>query len=61
MVPVMAKAAVTSGADGLIIETHPQPEKAWSDGPQSLDFPTFRALMGELPPIAAAVGRGMGG
>jgi len=59
LVPVMAKAAITAGADGLILETHPQPEKALSDGPQSLDFPTFQKLMAELPPIAAAVGRSM--
>ncbi len=59
LVPVMAKAAITAGADGLILETHPQPEKALSDGPQSLDFPTFQKLMAELPPIATAVGRSM--
>jgi 3-deoxy-7-phosphoheptulonate synthase len=57
LVPVMAKAAITAGADGLLVETHPEPEKAWSDGPQSLDFPTFQTLMRELAPIVAAVER----
>ena len=57
LVPPLARAAVTVGADGLMLEVHPEPERAWSDGPQSLDFPTFQALMRDLPPLAAAVGR----
>ena len=57
LVPPLARAAVTVGADGLIVEVHPEPERAWSDGPQSLDFPAFQALMRALPPLAAAVGR----
>ena len=40
-----AKSAVAAGADGLIIEVHPHPEEAWSDGPQSLTFKEFEALM----------------
>jgi 3-deoxy-7-phosphoheptulonate synthase len=56
----LARAAVTVGADGLMVEVHPEPERAWSDGPQSLDFPTFQALMRDLPPLAAAVGRRLG-
>jgi len=56
-VPSMAKAAVAAGADGLIIEVHPNPEKALSDGPQSLTFSDFRRLMGELKEIAKVVGR----
>jgi 3-deoxy-7-phosphoheptulonate synthase len=57
LVPVMSRAAIASGADGLLIETHPEPEKAWSDGPQSLDFPTFAALMRDLPLLVGAMGR----
>ncbi|ACI19733.1 3-deoxy-7-phosphoheptulonate synthase [Dictyoglomus thermophilum] len=56
-VPSMAKAAIAAGADGLIIEVHPHPEKALSDGPQSLTFSDFRRLMSELKAIASAVGR----
>ncbi|WP_273333462.1 3-deoxy-7-phosphoheptulonate synthase [Dictyoglomus turgidum] len=56
-VPSMAKAAIAAGADGLIIEVHPHPERALSDGPQSLTFSDFRRLMNELKAIASAVGR----
>lgn len=49
----MAKAAVAVGADGLMIEVHPCPEKALSDGPQSLTFREFESLMAELAPYAA--------
>jgi 3-deoxy-7-phosphoheptulonate synthase len=48
LVPPMSKAAAAVGADGLIIEVHPCPERALSDGPQSLDLPGFAALMREL-------------
>jgi 3-deoxy-7-phosphoheptulonate synthase len=44
----MSKAAAAAGADGLIIEVHPCPERALSDGPQSLDLPGFETLMQEL-------------
>lgn len=44
----MSKAAAAAGADGLIIEVHPCPERALSDGPQSLDLPGFQGLMEEL-------------
>src|SRR5215208_2398141 len=44
----LAKAAIAIGADGLIIEVHPRPQEAWSDGPQSLTFPMFADIMGEL-------------
>jgi len=44
----LAKAAIAIGADGLIIEVHPRPQEAWSDGPQSLTLPMFADLMGEL-------------
>ena len=41
-------AAAAAGADGLLIEVHPCPERALSDGPQSLDLPGFAAMMKEL-------------
>jgi len=53
----MARAAVAAGADGLIVEVHPRPEEAVSDGPQSLKPDTFRELMREVSAIAAALGR----
>jgi len=56
-VGTMAKAAVAAGADGLIIEVHPQPEEALSDGPQSLLPAQFAVLMQELSRVAEAVGR----
>jgi 3-deoxy-7-phosphoheptulonate synthase len=56
-VPPMARAAVAAGADGLLIEVHSDPEKALSDGAQSLYFEQFEQLMKELRMIAPAVGR----
>jgi len=53
----VAKAAVAAGADALMIEVHPNPSKAWSDGAQSLTFKRFGQLMQELRAIATAVGR----
>ena len=53
----IAKAAVAAGADALMIEVHPNPSKAWSDGAQSLTFKRFDSLMKELRLIASAVGR----
>lgn len=53
----IAKAAVAAGADALMIEVHPDPSKAWSDGAQSLTFEHFGVLMKELKSIANAVGR----
>ncbi|MGH9738262.1 MAG: 3-deoxy-7-phosphoheptulonate synthase, partial [Candidatus Acidiferrales bacterium] len=53
----MARAAVAAGADGLIIEVHPDPERALSDGVQSLYPDQFAHLMGEIRAIAPAVGR----
>ena len=55
----MACAAIASGADGLMIEVHPDPEKAWSDGGQSLKFDRFCELMERIRPVAKAVGRGV--
>jgi 3-deoxy-7-phosphoheptulonate synthase len=57
LVAPMAKGAVACGADGLIIEVHPRPEEALSDGPQSLKPARFAQLMKELRPVAEAVGR----
>jgi len=57
LVAPMSKAAIAAGCDGLIIEVHPKPEEAKSDGPQSLKFDTFEELMGELGAVAKAVGR----
>lgn len=48
LVPPMSKAAAAAGADGLMIEVHPCPERALSDGPQSLDLPGFAQLMKDL-------------
>lgn len=50
LVPPLARAGVAIGADGLIVEVHPQPEKAFSDGAQSLTFPQFAAMTQELKP-----------
>jgi len=55
-VPAMARAAVALGADGLMVEVHPQPEKALSDGPQSLTPAQFAALMESVRAIAPVVG-----
>ncbi len=48
----MSKAAIAAGADGLIIEVHPNPEEALCDGAQSLTLPQFKSLMKEIGPIA---------
>jgi 3-deoxy-7-phosphoheptulonate synthase len=53
----MARAAIAAGADGLIIEVHPEPEKASSDGEQSLTFQEFAAMMRGLRPFVEAAGR----
>ena len=57
LVTPMALAAVAAGADGLLIEVHPHPEVALSDGPQSLKPVKFSALMKDLRKVAQAVGR----
>jgi 3-deoxy-7-phosphoheptulonate synthase len=59
LVEPLAAAAIAAGADGLMIEVHNQPEKALSDGPQSLRPDAFAALMGRLGKVAEAVGRRM--
>jgi 3-deoxy-7-phosphoheptulonate synthase len=57
LVAPMAKAGVAAGADGIMVEVHPHPEKALSDGDQSLHPNEFAALMHEIAPIAEAVGK----
>jgi len=57
LVASVSKAAIAAGADGLIIEVHPRPDQAVSDGSQSLKPETFAQLMDELRAIAQAVGR----
>lgn len=57
LIEPLSKAAVAVGADGLIVEVHPDPETAKSDGPQSLALPQFEQLMKNLAPVVKAVGR----
>src|SRR5256884_1206745 len=57
LVAPIALAAVAAGADGLLIEVHPSPDHALSDGFQSLTFYSFPPLMGAVPHVARAVGR----
>jgi 3-deoxy-7-phosphoheptulonate synthase len=57
LVTPMAAAAIAAGADGLIVEVHPEPETALSDGYQSLDFAQFEELMERCRRVADAVGR----
>jgi 3-deoxy-7-phosphoheptulonate synthase len=53
----MARAAIASGADGILVEVHDHPEKALSDGPQSIYPSQFATMMDELEQIAPVVGR----
>jgi 3-deoxy-7-phosphoheptulonate synthase len=53
----MSRAAIAAGADGLLIEVHPNPEKAWVDPLQSLNFKDFAKLMKEIDGIAKVIGR----
>ena len=50
LVPALARIGVAAGADGLLVEVHPNPDQAWSDGEQSLDFAEFDAMMTALQP-----------
>ena len=59
LVSPMALAAVAAGADGIMVEIHPHPEEALSDGPQALLPSTFETLMNELNRVAQAVGRSL--
>lgn len=56
LVPALARIGVAAGADGLIVEVHPDPEKAWSDGEQSLSFAEFNAMMASVGPYVALRG-----
>jgi 3-deoxy-7-phosphoheptulonate synthase len=58
LVPAASRAAVGIGADGIIIEVHPCPERALSDGPQSLDLPGFAAMMQGLEDVMAMAAAG---
>ena len=55
LVPALAAASLAAGADGIMVEVHPDPENALSDGPQSLTFPQFRAMMETLDRLRAAL------
>lgn len=57
LVSAVTLGAVATGVDGVIIETHPNPEQALKDGPQSLTFSQFERLMEAIEPVANAVGR----
>ncbi len=57
LVPAIARAAIAAGADGLLIEVHPNPKEALVDGLQSLTPSDFKRLMGELKLVAESVGR----
>ncbi len=59
-VPPMSLAALAAGADGLLVEIHPDPDRAMSDGAQSLDFPGFQKMLASLRQLAEPLGRRMG-
>ncbi len=61
MVPPMARAAIAAGADGLLVEVHPNPERALSDGGQSLFPDQFERMMQEVAAIADVIGRSVAG
>jgi len=57
LVVPMARASLVAGADGVMVEVHPEPERARCDGPQSLDIPAFEAFMTELSPLMDLMGK----
>ena len=57
LVAPLALASIAAGADGIILEVHPEPEKAWTDGAQTISLDDLRALMEKVQTVAAAVGR----
>jgi 3-deoxy-7-phosphoheptulonate synthase len=59
-VPAMALASIAAGADGLLVEVHPEPDRAMSDGAQSLDFKGFVALRQQLALLASPLARKLG-
>ena len=56
LVPALARASVAVGADGIMVEVHPNPREALCDGPQSLDLDQFATLVADLKNVASAVG-----
>lgn len=60
MVPALSRAAIAAGADGLLVESHPNPSQAWSDGEQALTTEELIMLMEELGAIGDAIGRPLG-
>jgi 3-deoxy-7-phosphoheptulonate synthase len=59
MVPALARAAIAAGADGLLVEMHPNPCEAWCDADQALNPQEFHDLMGSLRGIAEVIGRNL--
>ncbi len=59
MVPALARAAIAAGADGLLVEMHPNPCEAWCDADQALNPQEFKELMGSLKGIAEVIGRSL--
>lgn len=59
MVPALARAAIAAGADGLLVEMHPNPCEAWCDADQALNPQEFKDLMGSLKGIAEVIGRSL--
>ena len=59
LVPALARIGIAAGADGLLVEVHPAPDNAWSDGEQSLDFEGFAAMMAGLEPWIALRGKSL--
>ena len=59
LVPGLARIGIAAGADGLLVEVHPNPDQAWSDGEQSLDFDGFDAMMAALEPWIALRGKAL--
>jgi 3-deoxy-7-phosphoheptulonate synthase len=57
LVKPMALAAAAAGADGIIVEVHPDPDHAWSDGPQALTPANFEDMMRSLEAVVTATGR----
>ncbi len=60
LVPVLCAGAIAMGADGVIIEVHPNPAEAMSDGQQQITFEKFGELVKQLGPFLGAVGRSLG-
>lgn len=60
LVPAISRAAVAVGADGIMVEVHPNPREALCDGPQSLDIAGLQSLVAELRPLAQSIGRTIG-